>query len=295
MSERAATLRAAVWMIGSIICFSLLAVAGRELKGQLDTFEIMLYRSVLATFLTGGAALLLKRTHDLRPRHMPLQFVRNAAHFTAQNLWFYAVTVAPLAQVFALEFTMPIWALLLAVPVLGERLTSNRVATALAGFVGVLLVTHAWRLTIGDGILPAALAAIGFAVSAILTRRLTRTMPVLAILFWLSLMQAVFALVLAGYDGQIALPHGRALGLGGGDCRRRAGRASVADHGFVAGPGLGRDPDRFRAPAADFCGGLAVLQRGGRYLGLRRGRGDFWRELSEHPDRDPAEMTRGFV
>jgi drug/metabolite transporter (DMT)-like permease len=152
---------------------------------------------------------------------MRLQLVRNVAHFTAQNFWFYAVTVAPLAQVFALEFTMPIWALLLAVPILGERLTQVRVMVAFAGFGGVLLVTHVWRLELGDGVLPAALAAVGFAASAVLTRRLTRTMSVLAILFWLSLMQGVFALILAGYDGDIAAPQGSAIfwvvmiGIGG--------------------------------------------------------------------------------
>jgi len=215
------TLRAALWMIGSIVSFSVLAVAGRELKGHLDTFEIMLYRSLIGIVLTGGMALALRRVPELRPTMMPLQFTRNAVHYAGQNLWFYAVGVAPLAQVFALEFTMPIWALLLAVPILGERLTRIRVLVALAGFVGILIVTQPWRLEIGEGIVQASLSAIGFAGSAVLTRRLTRHLSILTILFWLSVMQGAFSIIIAGYDGVIALPHGipalwvLAIGIGG--------------------------------------------------------------------------------
>jgi drug/metabolite transporter (DMT)-like permease len=215
------TLKAAFWMTGAISSFSLLGVAGRELKGDLDTFEIMLYRSVVGFVLVLGAAVVLGRVRDLAPRRMGLQFTRNAIHYAGQNLWFYAVTVAPLAQVFALEFTMPIWALLLAVPVLGERLTPRRVIVALIGFVGILIVTEAWTFTLGPGVLHAALSAIGFAGAAVFTRRLTRDVPVIAILFWLSVMQGVFSLVIAGYDGVIAWPAGEAfwwalsIGIGG--------------------------------------------------------------------------------
>jgi drug/metabolite transporter (DMT)-like permease len=83
------------------------------------------------------------------------------------------------------------------------------------------MVTEAWNLDLGEGIVQAGLSAVGFAASAVLTRRLTRTMSVLSILFWLSVMQAVFALICAGYDGMIALPRGTAvlwvvaIGIGG--------------------------------------------------------------------------------
>ena len=215
------TLKAAIWMTGAISSFSLLAVAGRELKGHLDTFEIMLYRSVVGVVLVLGAAIVLGQVKALRPRRMGLQLTRNAVHYAGQNLWFYAVTVAPLAQVFALEFTMPIWVLLLAVPVLGEALTTRRVAVALIGFVGILIVTEAWTFSLGPGVLHAALSAIGFAGAAVFTRRLTRDVPVIAILFWLSVMQGAFSLVIAGHDGVIAWPEGAAfwwafaIGIGG--------------------------------------------------------------------------------
>jgi drug/metabolite transporter (DMT)-like permease len=59
-------------------------------------------------------------------RHMRLHLWRNLAHFTGQNLWFYAITVSPLALVFALEFTSPLWVMVLAAMFLGERLTRGQ-------------------------------------------------------------------------------------------------------------------------------------------------------------------------
>ncbi len=41
------TLAAALWMIGAIVSFSTMAVAGRELGASHDTFEIMMYRGVV--------------------------------------------------------------------------------------------------------------------------------------------------------------------------------------------------------------------------------------------------------
>ena len=54
------------------------------------------------------------RVH-VRPRRMGLNFLRNTIHFASQYLWSLALTMLPLAMVFALEFTMPAWTALLAV------------------------------------------------------------------------------------------------------------------------------------------------------------------------------------
>ncbi|TMV56428.1 hypothetical protein FGG78_37595, partial [Thioclava sp. BHET1] len=40
-------LKAALWMIGSITCFSAMAVAGRQVQSTLNTFELMTWRSVI--------------------------------------------------------------------------------------------------------------------------------------------------------------------------------------------------------------------------------------------------------
>ncbi|WP_353472526.1 DMT family transporter [Salipiger sp. H15] len=203
--------KAALWMIGSIVSFSAMAVAGRWVSSGLDTFEIMLYRSLLGVLIVGTIVLVTGRRREVATRHLGTHIIRNISHFTGQNLWFYAITVIPLAQVFALEFTGPIWAMLLAPLVLGERLTWPRSLAALVGFLGILIVTRPSPETLSPGLFAAASAAIGFAGSAIFTRKLTRTDSTLCILFWLTLTQAVMGLVCAGFDGDIALPAAEAV------------------------------------------------------------------------------------
>ena len=203
------TLRAAAWMLGAILSFTTMAVAGREVSLDLDTFEIMMYRSFIGIVLVVVVAGTAGTLRQVSGRKLGLHAVRNVFHFAGQNLWFYAIAVIPLAQVFALEFTSPLWVMLLSVVILGERLTSNRVLAAAAGFVGILIVTRPSIDTIEVGQVSAALAAIGFAGSAVFTRRLTRTETITSILFWLTVMQAAFGLICAGFDGDIAVPAGR--------------------------------------------------------------------------------------
>ena len=199
-------LKAALWMTGAIVSFSTMAVAGRFVRTELDTFEVMLYRSlvgVVLVLLVGGMAGTLGQ---ISRRRMGVQLIRNMFHFTGQNLWFYAITAIPLAQVFALEFTAPLWVTLLAPLLLGERLTPTRALAAALGFAGILIVARPDPANLQPGAIAAALAAIGFATTAIFTKRLTRTETITCILFWLTVMQAGFGVICAGIDGDIALP-----------------------------------------------------------------------------------------
>ncbi|BBU56555.1 DMT transporter permease [Mameliella alba] len=200
------TLRGCLWMTGAIASFTVMAIAGRAVSLDLDTFEIMLYRSLIGIVIVLSVAGMAGTLSHITTRNMRTHLVRNLFHFSGQNLWFFSITAIPLAQVFAIEFTSPFWVMLLSALILGERLTPNRVGAAILGFIGILIVTRPSPETADIGQLTAALAAIGFAGSAVFTRLLTRTERITCILFWLTVMQAAFGLVCAGIDGDIALP-----------------------------------------------------------------------------------------
>ncbi len=207
MSEqRSQPIRAAVWRIGAIGAFTSMAVSGRELASELDTFEIMLYRSVIGIAIVLLIGALAGTLGQINRRAIHIHLIRNVSHFAGQNLWFFAIPLIPLTQVFALEFTSPIWAIFMAVFILGERMTRISDLTAALGFFGILIITRPWDTSLSPGVIAAALAAIGFAGSAVFTRLLTRTQTITCILFWLTVMQAVFGLVLASYDGDVAVP-----------------------------------------------------------------------------------------
>ena len=198
--------RAALWMIGAIISFTSMAVAGRAISGQLDTFEIMLYRSIMGFGIVLAVAKSVGTLSEIDFKHFRLHLLRNIFHFTGQNLWFFALPLIPLAQLFALEFTSPIWVLLLAPFFLGEGLTLRKIAIAALGFIGVLIVARPEIGAVNIGIIAATCAAIGFAGAAILTRKLTVQNSLTKILFFLTGLQIIFGLICAGYDGDIALP-----------------------------------------------------------------------------------------
>jgi drug/metabolite transporter (DMT)-like permease len=143
---------------------------------------------------------------EISTDRLGLHALRNICHFTGQNLWFYALTVIPLGSLFALEFTSPLWVMLLAPIFLGERLTVLRVLAGIVGFIGVLLVARPDQMGLNPGVLAGAAAAIGFAGSLVFTKILTRTASITCILFWLTVIQAIFGLITAGYDFDIALP-----------------------------------------------------------------------------------------
>lgn len=199
-------LKAALWMTGAIASFSFMAVAGRELAGDYDTFEIMLYRSLVGVIIVVALTTLNKRWHEVHTGNIRQHFLRNIFHFTGQNLWFYAVAVIPLAQVFALEFTSPLWVVILAPLLLGEKMTRIRAFSAILGFIGILVVTRPSPETFEIGLVVAASAAIFFALTIVLTKRLTRDNSITCILFYLTSIQLVLGLITAGYDGDIALP-----------------------------------------------------------------------------------------
>ncbi len=198
-------------MSGCIAAFSAMAVAGRAVHAVHDTFEIMLWRSAIGFLLVAGTGAALGRLGEIRTERLGAHLGRNLVHYTGQNLWFFALPLIPLAQVFALEFTTPIWVILFAALFLGERLTRRKLLAACLGFAGVLIVAHPEISRPEIGVLAAATSAICFAGTSVITKALTRVEGIISILFWLTLFQTVFSLFAVFHDGTTAWPTAETL------------------------------------------------------------------------------------
>ena len=120
-----------------------------------------------------------------------VHIARNLIHYGAQLGWFFALTLIPIGQVVAIEFTMPIWTAILAVSFLGERMTVWKIAAIVLGLVGVLVIVRPTTGQINPGQLIALAAAVGFGISIALVKFLTRTENTLSILFWMLVVQSV--------------------------------------------------------------------------------------------------------
>src|SRR5256885_8236049 len=85
-------LRGALWMVGALLSFSLMAVSVRELLRTMGNFEILFLRS-LVSFVLVLAVLPRFGLGALRTRHFGLHLVRNVLHFSGQYAWVYAIAM----------------------------------------------------------------------------------------------------------------------------------------------------------------------------------------------------------
>ncbi len=191
--------RVVLWMSGALLLFSAMAVSVRVLAATLGVMEILALRAGLGLMVMAAlAALRADLRATINCRHLPLQLLRNTVHLGASYLWATSLLLIPLATAFALEFTTPAWTLLLAAPVLGERLTASRIGAVVFGLLGVLVILRPGLATFQPGALLTLVAAFGLAIALIATKKLTRTDSTFAIVFWMMLIQ--LPLALAGSD-----------------------------------------------------------------------------------------------
>ena len=208
MEIKSEPMKATVWMIGAMFSFSLMAVSGRELATNLNTFEIMLFRSIIGFLIVLAIGYFAKTLAEIKRDRLGLHLFRNLAHFSGQNLWFLAVASIPFSQLFALEFSTPVWVALLAPLFLGEVLTKQRLLAVILGFAGVLIVARPDINQFDFAIVAAVACAICFAGSMMATKSLTSDQSITCILFWLTLMQLAMGLVATVFTGTITFPEG---------------------------------------------------------------------------------------
>src|SRR6476660_1861165 len=162
---------AALWMAGWLSLMLIITIAGREAAREINVFQLMEMRSILGFLLlypliraAGGFAAM--KTTRLR-QHV----ARNLIHYGSQLGWFYALTLIPIGQVVTIEFTMVIWAAILAAIFLGERMTASKIAAIVLGLIGVVTIIRPAG-EINPGQLIALVAAVGFGISIALVKSL---------------------------------------------------------------------------------------------------------------------------
>jgi drug/metabolite transporter (DMT)-like permease len=194
-------LRAALWMVGALASFSAMAVSIRELSSDMGLFQILFWRSLIGIVVVGGLAWTVGRGWTTVASGAPrIQVLRNLVHFAGQWAWAAGIALLPLATVFALEFTTPVFAAVLAVAFLGERLNAGRIGMILLGFAGILVVLRPGADVFEAAALFPLMAAVCYAATHTFTKRLTRTDGPVVVLFWMSLIQLPLGLVPALFE-----------------------------------------------------------------------------------------------
>jgi drug/metabolite transporter (DMT)-like permease len=189
--------RVVLWMVGALLSFSVMAVSVRELsRGGMSIFEILAIRSGVALMVLLVLLALRPELRPLtRPRRMALHAIRNTVHYASQFAWALSLTMLPLAMVFALEFTMPAWTALLAVWLLHEKMTPSRVGVVVLGLIGVLVILRPGLADFNPAAMLVLMAAFGYAIVMIATKKLTSSESTFSIIFWMAVIQFPLSLL----------------------------------------------------------------------------------------------------
>ena len=193
-----ASLRGALWMVAAAAAFSVMITLVRHLSTRQPVFEIVFFRNFFG-LLVMLPWVLRHRGEVLRTRRPGLHFLRAALGLLAMSLWFWTLSVLPLAEATALSFTAPIFATLLAVPFLGETLSRRRLAAIAGAFLGALVILRPGARVLDPAALVALATALVWGASTVLVKLLGRTEAPAAIVTWM-------VLLLTPLSGLLALP-----------------------------------------------------------------------------------------
>ena len=172
-------------------------LVGRDTLGDpLHPLQISHGRFLFA-FLAISAVVAMKRP-DLRSRNLPLHVARSVSGWTGISLMFAAVAFIPLADATAISFLNPVFAMLLAIPLLGERVGPWRWIAAAIALIGAVVLIRPGAGSFQPAALLALAAAMVMGLEITLIKRLTGREAPLQIL-WINngigLMVATFAVV----------------------------------------------------------------------------------------------------
>ncbi|MFV2001740.1 MAG: DMT family transporter, partial [Paracoccaceae bacterium] len=154
--------------------FSVHDVVVKFLGGVYSPFQIIFF-SVLFSFPLITMMLMRDPTPgNLRPVHPWWIAFRTVAGVTTSVSAYYAFSVLPLAQIYAVLFAAPLLITVLSIPILGERVRLRRWLAVIVGLVGVLIVLRPGSSELGLGHLAALSAAFGIALASIIVRKVGR-------------------------------------------------------------------------------------------------------------------------
>jgi len=196
----------------ALLAFGIFAthdVVIKYLGGSYTPFQIVFF-SVLFGFPIVTFVLLRDATEaNLIPKHPWWTALRTLAAVVTGFCAFYAFSVLPLAQTYAILFAAPLLITLLAIPVLGERVGVHRLSALLIGFIGVgvmMIPASDWGAVPRGALFLPIVAAACYAGMQVMTRKLgaksTASAMALYIQFAFIAISAVFWVMVG--DGRLA-------------------------------------------------------------------------------------------
>jgi drug/metabolite transporter (DMT)-like permease len=160
------------WMCMATLISSISGGMVRELAGQVPTMELVFFRNLIALVIL--APIVLRQGVGLPDKsQLPVYALRVLFAYGAMVLLFYALARMPIADVYALQYTIPLFTILLAVIVLKQQADIHSWIACFVGFAGALIVMR-------PGIIEVTLASVGALITAFMHAGSNTTIKILA-------------------------------------------------------------------------------------------------------------------
>lgn len=189
-----AVTRGILWMVATAASFAVLLVTIRELSATFHTVEIVFVRAVVGIFLIVPMVVRSGPT-VLKTRRLPLHGLRTFFAFTAMMTLYYSLGHISVAQATAMTFLIPIFATVVAVIVLKERVDGPRWIAVLLGFAGALVIIRPGFAVITFPILMALASSFAYAGAWSTVKLLSRTEAASVTVFYMNVIMVPLTLV----------------------------------------------------------------------------------------------------
>lgn len=193
------TMRGVVFLCLGVLLFSIQDAIVKSVSGSYALTEVVTIRALVSFPILLGMVWWEAGLGALLSRNMSILVVRSIIMLTAYTTYYMAFPALKLADAVALFFTVPLFTLALAAPILGEKIGWRRVTAVTIGFIGVLVM-----LRPGVGLFePAALlslfSAATYALSMLMARKLGNDEKASVMTFYQNAVYLIGASLMGGF------------------------------------------------------------------------------------------------
>ena len=191
-------IRAVVLILFSTLCFTSMHTVIRyaATEGQIHPFEIAFFRNVFGLLAVLPFAL-RGRAATFRTKRLKLHAVRGTMQVFAMLMFFYALSITPLAKISAVSFTAPLFATLGAIIFLGERVRMRRIIALALGFLGAMIIVRPGFIALDLGAILVMASSAIWACAILIIKSLARTESSLTITTYQNIFLIPFTLIAA--------------------------------------------------------------------------------------------------
>ena len=181
-SKKNAMLKAIIFMIIGGISITIMQASVKFLSGSMHPFVITFFRAFLVPFIF-LPALFLYGNKVFSTSSFKLQAIRGVIGGSGMLCVFTGLSMISLAEATTLLFTVPIFATLLSIVFLSERVGVRRWSAIIFGFLGILVVMRP-EVSFGLGYALLLCAAVSWSISILIGKKLTEKDSIISITFW---------------------------------------------------------------------------------------------------------------